>query len=92
LENLNDGENINRVWENVKEYIKTSPEESLDPHELKRPKPWFYEEEFLRFLDQRKLAKMQWAQDPGQNNVDNLNNIRREASKHFRDKMKTSES
>ena len=28
---------------------------------------------------------MQWVQDPSQCNVDNLNNIRREASKHFRD-------
>ena len=28
------------------------------------------------FLDQRKQAKMQWVQDPNQNNVDNLNNVR----------------
>ena len=29
---------------------------------------------------------MQWVQDRNQNNVDNLNNVRREASRHFRDK------
>ena len=40
------------------------------------------------FLDQRKQAKMQRLQDPKQSNVNNLNNMRREASKHFRDKKK----
>jgi len=39
-------------------------------------------------LDQRKLAKIQWVQDPSQRNVDNLNNVRREVSKHFRNKKK----
>ena len=29
---------------------------------------------------------MQWLQDPNQRNVDNLNNVRREASRHFRRK------
>jgi len=40
------------------------------------------------FLDQRKQAKIQWVQDPSQSNVDNLYNIRRQASKHFRNKKK----
>ena len=40
------------------------------------------------FLDQRKQAKMQWVQDPNQNNLDNLNNVRREASRHFRNRKK----
>ena len=31
---------------------------------------------------------MQWAQDPSQNNVDNLSNVKREASRHFRNKNK----
>jgi hypothetical protein len=31
---------------------------------------------------------MQWLQDPNQGNEDNLNNIRREASRHFRNKNK----
>jgi hypothetical protein len=31
---------------------------------------------------------MQWLQDPNQSNEDNLNNVRREASRHFRNKKK----
>jgi hypothetical protein len=42
----------------------------------------------LGILDQRKQAKMQWIQDPSQSNVDNLNNARRDASRHFRNKKK----
>jgi len=29
---------------------------------------------------------MQWIQDPNQSKVDNLNNVRREVSRHFRNK------
>ena len=29
---------------------------------------------------------MQWLQDPSQSNVDDLNNVRREVSRHFRNK------
>ena len=32
---------------------------------------------------------MQWIQDPSRSGVDNLNNIRRDASRHFRNKKKT---
>jgi len=39
-------------------------------------------------LDQRKQDKIQWVQDPDQSNVDNLNNVRREANRHFRNKKK----
>ena len=35
-------------------------------------------------------VKMQWIQDPSRSNVDNLNNIRRDASRHFRNKKKAS--
>ena len=35
-----------------------------------------------------KQAKMQWIQDPSRSNVDNLNNIRRDASRTFRNKKK----
>ena len=51
---------------------------------MKHHKPWF-DEESLGFLDQRKRAKMQWAQDPSQNNADNLNSVRREVSRYFRE-------
>ena len=39
LENLSDGEDINRVCENFKENIKTSAKESLGLHKLKQHKP-----------------------------------------------------
>ena len=42
----------------------------------------------FRFLDQRKRAKIQWIEDPRQSNVDNLNKVRREVSRHFRNKKK----
>jgi len=38
------------------------------------------------FLDEREQTKMQWVQDPNQSNVDNLNNVRHEASRHFKNK------
>jgi len=87
LENLSDDEEVDRTWKNIKENIKTSAKVSLGLHELKQNKPWF-DEECLGFLDQRKRAKMQWIQDPNQSNVDNLNNVRREVSRHFRNKKK----
>jgi len=55
--------------------------------EFKQNNPWF-DEECLGFLDQRKRAKIQWIQDPSQNNVHNLNKVRREVSRHFRNKKK----
>jgi len=88
LENANDDEDVNRTWENIKGNIETSAEESLGLHELKQNKPWFDEECLGFFLDQSKRAKMQWIQDPSQSNVAVLNNVRREVSRHFRNKMK----
>jgi len=87
LENFSDDEDISRAWENIKESIKTSATKSLGLQELKQHKPWF-DEERLGFLDQKKQAKMQWIHDPSQSNVDNLNNVRRDASRHFRNKTK----
>jgi hypothetical protein len=37
-----------------------------------------------RLLDQRKEAKLQWLHEPSEIKGDNLNNVRREASRHFR--------
>ena len=56
-------------------------------HEIRQHKPWF-DEECLGILDQRKQANMHWIQDPSQSNEDNLNNVRRDASRHFRKKKK----
>jgi hypothetical protein len=43
---------------------------------------------FTLFLAQRKHAKMQWLQDPNKSNVGILNNVRCEASRHFRNQTK----
>jgi len=85
LENLSDREDMNRAWENIKENIKTSAKESQGLHELKQLKPWF-DEEWVRFLDQRKQAKVQWLQDPNQSKVDDPDNVRHEASRQIRNK------
>ena len=85
MENLSDNRDINRAWENNKENIKTSAKDSLGLHQLKQHKPWF-DEECLDFLDQMKQVKMQWIEDPSQSTVDNLNNVKHDASRHFRKK------
>jgi hypothetical protein len=50
-------------------------------------KPWFAEG-CSDLLDQRKQAKLQWLQHPSEINGDNQNNIRCEASRHFRNKKR----
>jgi hypothetical protein len=87
LENISDEKDINKVLGNIKENIETSAKDSLGLQELKHHKPWF-DEECLGFLEQRKQAKMQWISDPSQRDLDNLNNVRRDASRHFRNKKK----
>jgi hypothetical protein len=87
LENLNVSEDMNRAWENIKENIKISAQDSLGLHERKQHKPWF-DAECAELLDKGKQAKIQWLQNPNQNNGDNLHKVRREASRHFRDKKK----
>ena len=54
---------------------------------MKQNKPWF-DEKCLGFLDQRKQTTIQWVQNPSQSDVDNMNNVRRKASRHFRNKNK----
>jgi hypothetical protein len=61
----------------------TSGKGSLGLKELNQHKPCF-DKERLRFSDPRKQAKMQWLQNPNHRNVDNTNNGRRKASRHFR--------
>jgi hypothetical protein len=50
-------------------------------------KPWF-DEECSKVVDRRKQAKLQWLQDPSVVNEDNLSNVRREASRNFRNKKR----
>jgi hypothetical protein len=46
-------------------------------------KTWF-DNSCSELLGQRKQAKLQWLQDPSEINGDDLNKIRRESSRHFR--------
>ena len=87
LEDLSDSKDIKGAWENVKEKIKTSEQLSLGMYKLKQHKPWV-DEDRGNFLDRRKQAKSKWVQDPNQSIVNNLNNVRLEASRHFRNKNK----
>jgi hypothetical protein len=87
LENLEDSGDINRAWDNIRENINISAEGSLDYCESKHRKPWS-DEESSKLVDQRKQDKLQWLQDPGEANEDNLRDVRREASRHFRNKKR----
>jgi hypothetical protein len=82
LENLDAEMDINRAWETVRETIPILAKESLGYYELKMNKLCF-DERCPKLLDQRKQA---WLQDPSEINGDNMNNIRHEASKYFRNK------
>jgi hypothetical protein len=82
LENLSDDDNLNGAWEIIKVNIKTSDKKSLSPHEMKQLKQRF-DEECLGMLDQKKQTKLQWIQYPSQSNVDNMNNVRHDASRDF---------
>ena len=87
LEKLRDSEDIKRVWQNIKQNIKTSAKDSLGLYELKQHKTWF-DEECSGFENQRKQDEIQWLQDPNQSNVDSFHNVRREASRYFSNKKK----
>ena len=44
FKNSDDDEDVNRIWENIKENIQTSAKEILGLNEFKQNKPWFDEE------------------------------------------------
>jgi hypothetical protein len=69
----------------MRENIKISAKDFISHCEAKHRKPWF-DEECSKFVDRRKKAKLQWLQDQSVMNEDNLCNVRREASRHFRNK------
>jgi hypothetical protein len=87
LTNFNADEEVHRSWEDIKVDIIASVKMRQGLCELKQHKPSF-DQEYLGFFDQRKQAKMQWLLDPRRNNVYNLNIVRCDASRHFRNKRK----
>jgi hypothetical protein len=87
LEDLDAEVEINSAWEMIGENLKISAKVSLVYFDFKKHKPRF-DEGCSKLLDQRKQAKLQWLQDQREINGDNLNNVRREASRHFRNKKR----
>jgi hypothetical protein len=67
--------------------INISAKESLSYCKLKKHKP-FLDRGCSKLLDQKKQAKLRWLQDPSEINGGNQNNVRREASRHFRNKKR----
>jgi hypothetical protein len=61
--------------------------ESPNYYELKKHEPWL-DKECPGLLDQREQSKLQWLQNPREINGVNLNNVRHEASSHFRNKKR----
>jgi hypothetical protein len=84
LEDLDSEVDINSARETIRENITISVKESLDYCELKHKS--LFDEGCSKLLDQRIQAKSCWLQDGSKINEDNLNNIRREASRHLRNK------
>jgi hypothetical protein len=72
---------VGNYWSKCKRLLKTC----LGYYELKEHKPRL-DERRPKLSDQGKQAKLQWSQDPSQINEDNLNNVRREAYRHFKKK------
>jgi hypothetical protein len=87
LENLEESGDINRAWDNIREKMKISAQESLGYCESKHRKPWF-DEECSQLVVRMKEAKLQWLQDPSEANEDNLSDVTREASRYFRNKKR----
>jgi hypothetical protein len=82
LEILEDNGGINKAWDTIAENIRISAEENVHYCESKHHKTWFHEE-CLKLVDQRKQAKLQWLQDPSEENEDNLSDVWQQASRHF---------
>jgi hypothetical protein len=87
LEDLDIKVEIYNFWEIIRDNIKISAKESLGYYELRKHKPWF-DEGCSKLLDQRKQVKLQQLQDPSEANGDNLNTVRREASRNLRNKKR----
>jgi hypothetical protein len=87
LESLNECFDINNAWESIRENIKASAKDNLGYHRLKHNKPWF-DDECSKLIDRWKQAKLQWLQNPSQINGNNLQNLRCETSRTFRNKKR----
>jgi hypothetical protein len=81
LEGVDADVETNSAWEMITDNINISAKDNLGHYELKKHKPWF-NKGCSKLLDPSKQATLQWLQDPSEIKGDNLNNVRREASRH----------
>jgi hypothetical protein len=64
-----------------------SAKENQGYQKQKHNKPWF-DDECSKLIEQQKQTKLQWLQNPNQINRDNVQNLRCETSKTFRNKKR----
>jgi hypothetical protein len=76
---------INSAWETIRENINISAKMNLGYYELKKCKPWF-DVGCSKLMNQMKQIAV--VLDPSEINGDTLNNIRREANRHFKNKKR----
>jgi hypothetical protein len=74
-------------WYAFREITEIPAKKCIGYCEAKRYKTWS-DEEYSKSVDQRKHAKLWWLHNPSVLNEDKLSNVRREASRHFRNKTK----
>jgi hypothetical protein len=83
LENSDYDVVIKRAKETITEAIQMFAKLSVGYYELQQKKKYFGNE-YSKLLHQRKQGKCRCLQDKIQINANNLNNVRREAGRHFR--------
>jgi hypothetical protein len=83
LENLDADVDNNRASRNISANTNILVKQIIGYYELKKQKSCF-DDRCSEVSDQSKQTKLQRLQDPSEINGDNLNNIRRETSRHFR--------
>jgi hypothetical protein len=87
FEDLNPEVEFNSVWEMIRENTNISAKEKRGYFEFKKHKPKL-DEGCSKLAEERKQAKLQRLQDPSEINGENLNNVRCEASRYFRNKKR----
>jgi hypothetical protein len=85
LESLDESFDINNARKSIRENIKISAKDNLGYQKIKHNKPWI-DDECSKLIDQQKQAKLQWLQNQNQINRENLQNLRCETSRIFRNK------
>jgi hypothetical protein len=71
LESLDESFDMNSAWESIRENVKTSAKDNLGYWKLKHNKPWL-DNVCSKLIDQWKLTKLPWLQNPSQINGRNL--------------------